>query len=89
MLPAGEFQPVSVARDGGDLGVAVGLGPISVSAAVDISVFTLVTCLVLKLGYTLESSGELQKNSRSLGPLKTDFLGLGFSIGMGSSQALI
>lgn len=63
MLPAGEFQPVSVAQDGGDLGVVVGLGPTSVPVAVDIAVFTSVTCLVLKLGYTLESTGELKTNS--------------------------
>ena len=61
MLPAAEFQPVSVARDGGDLGVAVGLGPISVSAAVDISVFTLVNVWFSNLATHWSHLGNCKK----------------------------
>lgn len=45
---------------GCDLGVVVGLGPPSVPIGIDISVLTLVTCLVVKFGYILELLGSLK-----------------------------
>lgn len=70
------------------MGVAwegVGLGAASVLVAADLAVFTLVTCLVLKLGYTMESLGEFKKNSWGLGPpTGSDFISLGFSMAVGT-----
>lgn len=70
-------------RPGGGAGrgpTVAGLGPTPVPTAVDIAVYTSVTHLVLKLGYTLKSSGELKKKFLRHGsPTGSDFIGLGFS----------
>lgn len=49
----------------------MGLGATSVLVAVDLAVFTLVTCLALKLGYPLESLGESKKIPGAWVPLQT------------------